>query len=284
MEYRVLGRTGFKVSIITLGGCGVGWLSQEEADEAVQLALKHGVNMVDVAPTYGEAEARLGKWVRKLRDKLFLTEKTLKRDRDGAWMKLNASLKKLGVKSFDLYQMHAVKDFDDLEKALEVGGAIEAFKEARETGLIRFIGITTHDVRVALKAIGKFDFDTVMIPIGLFSLVSPRSQSDFRPVLKAAKDRDVGVIAIKAIAKRPWKGEKRYRTWYEPLDEQEEIDAAVWFTLSQEGVAAYSLACDVRLWPMILDAAELFKRLNAEEQRQVLEKARLKGFEYIYTD
>ncbi|RLI23368.1 aldo/keto reductase, partial [Candidatus Bathyarchaeota archaeon] len=230
------------------------------------------------------AEARLGKWVRKLRDKLFLAEKTLKRDRDGAWMELNASLKKLGVKSFDLYQMHAVKDLEDLDRALGMGGAIEAFREARDTGLIRFIGITTHDVRVALKAIEKFDFDTVMIPIGLFSLVSPRPRSDFRPVLKAAKDRDIGVIAIKAIAKRPWKGEKRYRTWYEPLDDQDAIDSAVWFTLSQEGVTTYSLACDIRLWPMILDAAERFRRLNAEEQRQILEKARLKGFEYIYTD
>lgn len=282
MEYRVLGRTGFEASVITLGGCGVGWISQREADEAVQLALKHGVNMVDVAPSYGEAEDRLSKWVQKHRSGLFLAEKTLKRDKDGAWMELNTSLKKLGVKNFDLYQLHAVGNFEELEKALGAGGAIEAFKEARDAGLIRFIGITTHDVRVALRALEKFDFDTIMIPVGLFSLVSPEPRSDFRPVLKAAVDRDVGVIAIKAIARRPWKGERKYRTWYEPLDDPKEVDLAVWFTLSQEGVATYSMACDIRLWPMILNAAERFRKLSREEEKRLLEEARLRGFEYIY--
>jgi len=282
LEYRVLGRTGFKASVITLGGCGVGWVDQTTADKAVEYVLKCGVNIIDVAPTYGEAEVRLRSWVGRFRSKLFLAEKTQKRDRDGAWSELKASMDRLGVKNFDLYQMHAVSDFEDLDRALGRNGAIEAFKEARDVGLIKFIGLTTHDVRVALKSIELFDFDTIMIPVGLFSLVNPMPRSDFRHVLKVARDRNIGVIAIKAIARRPWKTERKYGTWYEPLEEQEMIDLAVWFTLSQEGVVTYSLPCDVRLWPKVLNAVERFRVLSAEEQEKALEKARLEMFEYIY--
>ncbi len=282
MDYRVLGRIGFKASVVTLGGCGVGWVDQRTADRAVEHVLRHGVNVVDVAPTYGEAEVRLRDWVVKFRTGLFLAEKTQRRDRDGAWGELKASMGRLGVESFDLYQMHAVSDFEDLNRALARDGAIEAFKEAREVGLIRFIGLTTHDVRVALKALELFEFDTIMIPVGLFSLVNPTPRSDFRQVLRVARDRNIGVIAIKAIAKRPWKGEHKYGTWYEPLEDQDMIDLAVWFTLSQEGVATYSLPCDIRLWPKVLNAAERFRVLTTEEQEEALEKARLEKFEYIY--
>jgi len=282
LEYRVLGRTGFKASVVTLGGCGVGWVDQGTADKAVEYVLNRGVNVVDVAPTYGEAEVRLRSWVVKFRTRLFLAEKTQKRGRREAWDELKASMSRLSVESFDLYQMHAVADFEDLNRALDRDGAIEAFKEARDVGLIRFIGLTTHDVRVALKAVELFDFDTVMIPVGLFSLVNPTPRSDFRQVLKVARDRGIGVIAIKAIAKRPWKGEHKYGTWYEPLEEQEMIDLAVWFTLSQEGVATYSLPCDIRLWPKVLDAVERFRVLTVEEQDEAVERARIEAFEYIY--
>lgn len=282
MEYRVFGGTGFKASVVALGGCGVGWVDQEAADRAVEYVLNRGVNVVDVAPSYGEAEVRLRSWIVKFRARLFLAEKTQKRSRSEAWGELKASLGRLGVESFDLYQMHAVADFEDLNRALAKNGAIEAFKEARDVGFVKFIGLTTHDVRVALKAVELFDFDTIMIPVGLFSLVNLTPQSDFRPVLKAARDRGIGVIAIKAIARRPWKGEHRYRTWYEPLEDQEMIDLAVWFTLSQDGVVTYSLPCDIRLWPKVLNAADRFRVLTAEEQEEALERARIEKFEYIY--
>lgn len=282
MEYRVLGGTGFKASVLALGGCGVGWVDQETADKAVEYVLNRGVNVVDVAPTYGEAEVRLRNWIVKFRNVLFLAEKTQKRSKREAWGELKTSMGRLGVESFDLYQMHAVADFEDLNRALAEDGAIEAFKEARDTGLIKFIGLTTHDVRVALKAVELFDFDTIMIPIGLFSLVNSTPRSDFRQVLKVARDRGIGIIAIKAIARRPWKGEHRYGTWYEPLEDQEMIDLAVWFTLSQEAVVTYSLPCDIRLWPKVLNAADRFRVLTAEEQEKALEKARSEVFEYIY--
>lgn len=144
--------------------------------------------------------------------------------------------------------------------------------------MIKYIGITGHaDMRIIIKALERFDFDTVLIPVNAASMVAPRPENDFRPVLKLAEDRDIGVIAIKEIAKRRWRGERKYQTWYEPLDEQEDIDKAVWFTLSQEPVATYSMACDIRLWPKILSAGERFKRLSPEEQRAVIDYFRSKG-------
>lgn len=159
----------------------------------------------------------------------------------------------------------------DLEKIFDKDGAIHAFKEAQEIGIIKNIGITSHNIEIILKALEKYDFDTIMTPINAASMIAPRPQNDFRPLLKAAIDKDIGVIAIKAIAKRRWiTKEKKYSTWYEPFDTQEDIDKALWYTLSQELVATYSMACDLQLWPMIIKAAERFRRINKEEQQQII--------------
>lgn len=283
LKKRILGRTGRHVSIVALGGAGLGHLNREEADKSIQLALDHGVNMVDVAPSYGDAEARLGPWLQKYRNHFFLAEKTLERSREGAWKDLNASLGRLGVKAFDLYQMHAVRDFGDLDRALEERGAIGALKEAKETGLTKYIGLTGHaDVRVHIKAIQMFDFDTLLLPVSASALVSPTPANDFRPVLKVASERGLGVVAIKSIAKRKWKGEKRYSTWYEPSDVQKEIDRLVWFTLSQNGVAAYSIAGDTKLWPKVIDAAERYRRLSEKEQVTLIGRLTRIGFEPLF--
>ena len=282
MEVRRLGRTNHHVTIITLGGCGIGRLNQKEADRAIELAMKHGVNMIDVAPTYGEAEIRLRPWIEKYRNHFFIAEKTQKRTKEEAWKELNRSLKRLGTDHFDLYQFHALDTVENLNKALGKGGAIEAFKEARETGLIRFIGITGHNVETHIKALELFDFDTVLVPINVGSMIDPKPVNDFRPLLRMASDRDVGVIAMKVIAKRRWIGERRYGTWYEPLDEQREVDMALWFALSQEGVTTYSMACDVRLWPLILNAAERYRRLDEREQAEIIKYAREHGFKPLF--
>lgn len=255
--------------------CGVGKISQEEADEAIELALKYGLNMVDVAPTYGEAELRLSLCFQRYREKLFMAEKTTERTRNGAWRELNESLQRLGIAYFDLYQFHAVSSLDDLKLIFGENGAMEAFKEAKEVGLIRNVGITGHaDMRVIIKALELFDFDSILIPVNVASMVYPDRVNDFRPLLKMAEDRDVGVIAIKAVSKGRWVGKRRYMTWYEPLDEQCDVDCAVCFTLSQFPVTAYALPCDVRLWPMVLDASERYKRLSEEEQGRFIDYAR----------
>ncbi len=163
---------------------------------------------------------------------------------------------------------------DELKQIISEDGAMEAFKEAKDTGLVKNIGITGHeDIRILIKAIELFDFDTVLAPINVASMVNPQPLNDFRPLLNIARDRDIGVIAIKTILRRRWIGERRYGTWYEPLDNQKEIQMALSYTLSQEGVTTYSLPCDVRLWTLVLDAAERHRKLNEQEKEDIIRYA-----------
>ena len=276
METRIFGRTQAKITFITMGGCGLGYVDQDEADRAVKLAMENGVNIIDVAPTYGNAEIRLNPWIEKYRNKFFLSEKTLKRNKSAALRQLNKSLEKLGTSYFDLYQFHAVSSMEELNQILGENGAMEAFKEAKETGLIRHIGITAHeDVGVLQKALElSNDIDTVLLPVYLAADVQPSPVNDFRKVLEIAREKNIGVTAIKAISKSRWNGEAHYNTWYEPLDNQELIDQAVWYTLSQEGVTTYSLPCDVKLWPLVLNAAMRYKKINDKEQEQIVRMAK----------
>jgi len=280
METRIFGKTGAKITFITMGGCGLGYIDQDEADKAVKLAMDHGINMIDVAPTYGNAEIRLNQWIKKYRNKFFLSEKTLKRKKNGAWRQLNRSLEKLGTSYFDLYQFHAVSSMEELNQILGENGAMEAFREAKETGLIKNIGITAHhDIRVLQKALElSDDIDTVLLPVYVAAIAHPSPVNDFKKILEITREKNIGVTAIKAISKSRWHGDATYKTWYEPLDNQELIDQAVWFTLSQKGVTTYSLPCDVRLWPSVLDAATRYKKLNDEEQNQAVKIARENEF------
>lgn len=272
MDTRIFGKTRAKITIITMGGCGLGYVDQNEADKAVKLAMDHGINVIDVAPTYGNAEIRLNPWIEKFRNKFFLSEKTLKRKKNGAWRQLNRSLEKLGTSYFDLYQFHAVSSMEELDQILGENGAMEAFLEAKETGLIKNIGITAHeDVRVLQKALElSNDIDTVLLPVYIAADLHPSPVNDYRKILEITCEKNIGVTAIKAISKSRWHGNATYNTWYEPLDTQELIDLTVWFTLSQEGVTTYSLPCDVRLWPLVLDAAKRYKKLSLGEQDNII--------------
>ena len=286
METRIFGKTGAEITVITMGGCGLGYVNQMEADKAVKLAMDHGINMIDVAPTYGNAEIRLKSWIEKYRNKFFLSEKTLKRKKNGAWRQLKRSLEKLGTSYFDLYQFHAVSSMDELDQILGENGAMEAFLEAKETGIIKNIGITAHDdVRVLQKALElSDDIDTVLLPVYVAAIVHPSPVNDFKKILEITREKNIGVTAIKAISKSRWNEEASYNTWYEPLTSQELIDQAVWFTLSQEGVTTYSLPCDVRLWPSVLDAATRYKNLNDEEQKHAVKMARENKFQQLFPE
>ncbi|UCH57652.1 MAG: aldo/keto reductase [Candidatus Bathyarchaeota archaeon] len=280
---RRLGRMGYDATIITLGGCGVGRISQEEADEAVELALSHGVNMIDTAPSYGEAELRLAPWVQKMRNAFFIAEKTRERTREGAWRELHGSLGRMGIEGFDLYQLHGIGTREELDQALGVGGAIEALEEARDTGLIRYLGVTGHeDMRILREALERFDFDSVLLTVSLCSMAGLQPQNDFRPVLKEAAERGVSVTAIKAISRGRWKGERRYGTWYHPSDDLRDIELGVRYTLSQEAVVTYSLPCDVRLWEMVLETAEKFTVMGEEEQIEAVNYAKKAGFSPLF--
>jgi aryl-alcohol dehydrogenase-like predicted oxidoreductase len=270
MEKRRLGKTGHMSTVLALGGAAFWNTTRAEAEAGVELAMDHGINHIDVAPTYGKAEVHLGPWLEKHRKNIFLACKTNKRNKTEAWEELKQSLERLRVGYFDLYQFHAVDDLETLYTVLGSEGAVEAVLEAKQQGLVRYIGITGHRPFTHVEALKRFDFDTVLFPLNRVLNAHPNDFNDFSTLLKIAQKKDVGTIAIKAITKRPWEGNLHvYQTWYEPFDEQKEIDKSLWYTLSQ-GVTTCAMSGDLRLWPMLIDAAERFRPMNAQEQAEAI--------------
>lgn len=273
MEQRRLGRTENQSTVIIFGGFAIGRVTQADADRSIDLALQHGVNHIDVAPTYGDAELRLAPCLARHREGVFLACKTAKRTRDEAWDELKRSLDRMGVASLDLYQLHSVGTMEELDLALAPGGAIEALLEAREQGLVRFLGITGHGLAAPsthVKALQLFDFDAVMFPLNYILWSNPIYRQDAESLLSLAHSKDVGVQIIKSIAHSGWGDRTRiYRTWYEPFSEQEGIDKALWFALSQPVTAAASVG-DINLLPKVLDAAERFRQLDPMDEQGLL--------------
>jgi aryl-alcohol dehydrogenase-like predicted oxidoreductase len=274
MEKRPLGRTGHKSTVLAFGGAVfIGKPRQSEIDALIEHALDRGVNHIDVAPTYGDSELGLRRWVKEYRGNLFLACKTMKRTHKDAAEQLRISLERLQADHFDLYQLHALDKTEELETALGPDGAIEAIVEAKKQGLVRYVGITSHRPIIIAEALERFNFDTILLPVNCVLKAHMEPENDYEPLLAVAKERGVGVIAMKAIAKGPWPDEQRpYNTWYQPFETQEEIDEAVWFTLSQD-VTTATTASDVRLATMMINAAERFEPMNAEQQLAVVSRA-----------
>jgi aryl-alcohol dehydrogenase-like predicted oxidoreductase len=261
-------------SIVALGGAAFWKVTQAEAEAAIELAVSHGINHIDVAPSYGQAEMRLGPWLEKHRNRMFVACKTQERSKARAWEELKRSLETLRVDYFDLYQFHGVNDIETLYVMLGTEGTLEAVLEARQQGLVKYIGITGHRPFVHVEALNRFDFDTVLFPLNRVLAAHRDDFNDFTTLLKVTQKKDVGTIAIKAITKRPWEGPMHaYQTWYEPFDDQAEIDKSLWYTLSQ-GVTTAPMSGDLRLWPMIIDAAERFRPLDAREQAEAVAQVR----------
>jgi aryl-alcohol dehydrogenase-like predicted oxidoreductase len=273
MQFRRLGRTGHESSVVSLGGAALWDVTQEEADAAIQMAIERGINHFDVAPRYGQAELRAGPMVERYRKEIFLACKTTERSRVSAWESIKRSLDKLRTDYFDLYQLHMVSDAETLNVVTGPGGALEAVVEARDQGLVRYIGITGHRPYVQIEAINRFDFDTVLFPLNRVLAAHPNDYTEFRFLVDTAQKKDIGTITIKAIAKQPWNpGVRMYRTWYEPFTEQVDIDKSIWYTLSQ-GISTAVLPADLRLWPKVIDAAERFKSMGEKEQEAVISEA-----------
>ena len=272
MEKRRLGKTEHMSSILTLGGAAIGTVTQTEADAAISMAMEHGINHIDVAPTYGDAELRIGPWMPKHRNDFFLGCKTTERDKTGAWESIKRSLDRLQTDHFDLFQFHGVDDLDTLETILNPDGALEAVLEAKDQGLLKYIGITGHRPNVYVEALKRFDFDTVLFPLSRVHAAHCNEDNDFRPLLDMAKQNNVGLITIKAVSKQVWSVQDRpYKTWYEPFDSQRDIDRSLSYTLSQ-GVTTCPMPSDVKLWPMVIEAAERFRPMSAEEQTAAVEE------------
>jgi len=281
MEKRRLGRTEQMSTVVTFGGAAFMKISQKKADKAMEVVLERGINHIDVSPQYGEAEIRLGPWIEKHRKHFFLGCKTLMRKKTQAKEELFRSLERLRTDHFDLYQLHQVDEFSELEIAFGPKGAMETILEARDKGILKYIGITGHKLSVHIRALEMFDFDTVMFPFNFIFYSDISYRKEFEKLMELTSKKDVGVVVIKAIAKGNWKGkyeglsmlECPYSTWYEPFNTKVEIERYLHFALSQKICTVVSPS-DVRLLPMILDAADSFKQMSSETQNRVLEEAK----------
>jgi len=264
LERRSLGRTGETLSILGLGGVVVMNATAEEASARVREAVEAGVNYFDVAPSYGNAEDMLGPALEPHRKGVFLACKTQARTRQAAAEELERSLKKMGTDHFDLYQHHAVTKKADVERILGPGGAMEAFEAARKAGKVRFLGFSAHSVEAAMALMEGFAFDTILFPVNYATWHA----GDFGPqVLARAREKGMGILCLKAMAKGPWpsEAEKRYaKCWYEPLDAPEEAALALRFTLSHPVTAAIPPG-DENLFRMALRLAARFEPLTPAE-------------------
>ncbi|MBI5029982.1 MAG: aldo/keto reductase [Chloroflexi bacterium] len=276
MQTRRFGRTNHQSTIAILGGAAFGKVDQATADAAMSKAIAVGVNHIDIAPSYGEAELRLGPWLERERARFFLGCKTTERTREGAAQELRRSLERLRVERFDLYQMHAVKTMEELDAVTARGGSLEAAIEARNQGLTKFIGITGHGLQspsVFLEALRRFDFDTVLFPVNARLFANAAYRRDSNALLPACRARDVGVMAIKSVTKGPWGERSRtHDTWYEPFTDSADIQSAVNFALSQD-VTGLCTVGDVMVLPQFIDACEHFKPMSTDEQERFIVNA-----------
>jgi len=267
------GRTGHVSTRTIFGGAALWRVSQEEADRTLEVLLAFGVNHIDVAASYGDAELRIGPWMRSHRDKFFLATKTLERTRQKARDELHRSLERLLVDSVDLFQLHYLVDPAEWEVALGPGGALEAAIEARAQGLTRFIGVTGHGLAAPAmhrRSLERFPFDSVLLPLNYMMLQNPQYAADFEALMAVCRERGVAVQTIKSLALGPWNEKQRtHRTWYAPLYNQDDIDRAVHWVLGRPGVFL-NTAGDPQLLPLILDAASRFEAAPSDEEMQAM--------------
>ncbi len=272
---QAFGRTGHMSSRLILGAAAFSSVTQAEADRTLELVLQAGVNHVDVAASYGEAEDRLGDWISRHGRPFFLATKTGERTAPKAGAEIRRSLERLHVDQVDLIQLHNLVDPQEWETALGPGGALEAAIQARQEGLVRFIGVTGHGVSVAamhLRALERFDFDSVLLPFSYLMAQNAGYLEDFERLFAACQRRNVAVQTIKSIVHRPWGEEKPDRnTWYRPLEDQQAIDLAVHWVLGHPGVFLNSVG-DIHVLPKVLEAAGRFETAPTDEQMQSLKQ------------
>lgn len=275
IEKKLFGRTGHESTRVLFGAAALGSISQRSSDETMELLVKYGINHIDTAASYGDAEIRLGPWIKQHRQEVFLATKTEERTRQGAWDSLRRSLDRLQTDHVDLFQLHSLSDPQEWETALGPDGALEAFVEARQQGLISYIGITGHGVQIArmhYEALQRFDFDSVLLPYNYPMMQNPQYAADFEKLLALCKERNVAFQTIKSLARTGWGDHPHTRaTWYEPLEFQRDIDMAVHWVLGNPDVFLNSTG-DIWILPRLLYAANRFTERPSEETMQALVK------------
>ena len=277
---RPLGKTGRNLSVVGFGGIVVMDETIESAKQLVAQAIARGINYFDVAPSYGNAESRLGPALAPYRDSVFLACKTEQRLKEGAASSLQRSLERLQTDYFDLFQFHGVKNMTEVEAIMVKGGALEAFLEARDKGQIKLIGFSAHSEEAALAMLDRFQFDTILYPINWACWYA----GNFGPqVLQKATDMGLGILALKSLARGQWQaGETRkwYKCWYAPVDDPGLVSLALRFTLGKPVTAAVSPSHTELLW-LACDAASTLQPLSADEEAQLVEMS--KEVEPVFT-
>lgn len=255
------GKTGYLSSRVLFGAFAVGFMEQAEADKVLDVLLKYNINHIDTAPTYGDSELRVGEWMKRYRNEFFLATKTGERDYNSAYAEIQRSLERLQTDTIDLLQFHNLVHPADWKEALHDEGALEAALEARSKGYIRFIGVTGHGMSVArqhLASLKEFPFDSVLLPYNISFMKDPHYKAEFDHLYDYCQKNQVAVQTIKSIARGRWGDKpKKYLTWYEPLEDQKEIDRAVSYVLKRPSVFLNS-AGDPTLLPKVLEAARRF--------------------------
>ncbi len=256
------GLTGHQSTRTIFGAAALGGVSQAEADRTLEVLLQHGVNHIDTAASYGEAELRIAPWMKEHRSEFFLATKTGERSYAKAREELHRSLERLQVDQVDLIQLHNLVDPIEWQTAHGPGGALEALVEARQEGLVRFIGVTGHGLSIAAmhqRSLAQFPYDSVLLPYNFVTFQNAKYQADFEALVTLCQERGVAIQTIKSIARRPWGLQDPHTrtTWYEPLEEQSEIETAVHWVLSRPGIFL-NTAGDTTLLPKVLEAAQKY--------------------------
>jgi aryl-alcohol dehydrogenase-like predicted oxidoreductase len=262
---------------VIFGAAALGRVAKPDADRALELLLEHGINHIDVAASYGDAELRLGPWMPRIRDRVFLATKTGHRDRESAWREINASLERLRTDHVDLLQLHAVGDLGELDAATGPDGALEAAVRAQEEGLVGAVGITGHGHQAPathLEALRRHPFATVLTPLNPVLWRDAAYRADYQALVEEVRRQDAGLMTIKTVSRRNWPegSDHAYATWYEPYDEQARITAAVSWVLAHDEVTGIPTAGDVRLLAMLLEAER--HRVSPGEAEQRLDDDR----------
>ena len=259
---QLFGRSGHMSTRTLFGAAALSHVTQQEADRTLEVLLQYGVNHIDVAASYGDAELRIAPWLKQYRSQFFVATKTDGRTAQAAKEDLHRSLERMGIDYVDLWQLHNLVDPIEWDIALSPGGAIDAAIEAKQQGLVRAIGVTGHGLEIAAthrRSLERYDFDSVLLPYNFLTMQSPYYEENFNALFATCQQRNAAVQTIKSIAYRPWWGRPHtHETWYQPLDNQQDIDLAVHWVLKQPGIFLNTVG-DIALLPMVLDAASRFQ-------------------------
>ncbi|HEU5368979.1 MAG TPA: aldo/keto reductase [Ktedonobacterales bacterium] len=270
------GHTGHLSTRAIFGAAALSRVTQAEADQTLDVLMQYGVNHIDVAASYGDAELRLAPWLAWHRSQFFVATKTGARTAPEAKAELQRSLERMQIDYVDLWQLHNLADPIEWDIALSLGGAIDAAVEARKQGLVRAIGVTGHGIQIAAahrRSLDRFDFDSVLLPYNFLTMQNPYYAANFQALLATCQQRQVAVQTIKSIAYKPWMGRPQTRSvWYEPLEDQADIDLAVHWVLKQPGIFLNTVG-DIHVLPRVLEAASRFQPdapAPTDEQMQAL--------------